>query len=125
MRILGNIIWVIFGGLEVALGYFVAGAVLCLTIVGIPFGYQAFKIGLFALLPFGKTTVAGERGNGCLYVGMNILWVVTAGLLLALIHLIFGVALCITIIGIPLGLQHFKLMAVAFTPFGRDIVACK
>jgi uncharacterized membrane protein YccF (DUF307 family) len=124
MKILGNIIWIIFGGLEVALGYFAAGAVLCLTIVGIPFGYQAFKIGLFALLPFGQTTVAAERGSGCLYVGMNILWAITAGLFLALIHLIFGVALCITIIGIPFGLQHFKLMAVAFTPFGRDIVPC-
>jgi uncharacterized membrane protein YccF (DUF307 family) len=86
MNTLGNIVWVIFGGLLVALGYFIAGALLCITIIGIPFGYQTFKIGMFAFLPFGKTTVVGTRGSGCLYVVMNILWVVTFGLCLALTH---------------------------------------
>ena len=124
MKILGNIVWIIFGGLFVALGYFIAGLVLCITIIGIPFGYQAFKIGMFAFLPFGRTTVVDRGGSGWLYVLMNILWVFTVGLCLALSHLAFGILLCITIIGIPLGLQHFKLMAVAFTPFGRDVIAC-
>ncbi len=124
MNVFGNIVWVIFGGLFVALGYFIAGIVLCITIIGIPFAYQAFKIGVFAFLPFGRTTIVDRGGSGCLYVLMNILWVFTFGLCLALMHLAFGLVLCVTIIGIPLGLQHFKLMAVAFTPFGRDVVQC-
>lgn len=125
MNALGNIFWIIFGGLFVALGYFAAGLLLCITVIGIPFGYQSFKIGLFAFLPFGKTTVVTHGGSGCLYTLMNILWVFTFGLCLALTHLASGLLLCITIIGIPLGLQHFKLMAVAFTPFGREIVDCR
>ncbi len=124
MKILGNILWIIFGGLELALGYIIGGMLLCITIVGIPFGLQAFKIGLFALLPFGQTTVVGRGGSGCLYTLFNILWAITFGVCLAVGHLVVGVLLCITIIGIPFGLQHFKLMAVAFTPFGREVVSC-
>ncbi len=124
MNILGNIVWVLFGGLFVALGYFIAGALLCVTIIGIPFGFQAFKIGAFAFLPFGRNTIIDHSGSGCLYTLMNILWVFTAGLCLALTHLAFGLLLCTTIVGIPFGLQHFKLMAVAFTPFGHDVVPC-
>jgi uncharacterized membrane protein YccF (DUF307 family) len=122
MNLLGNILWIIFGGLELALGYFVGGALLCITIIGIPFGLQAFKIGVFALLPFGQTTVVGVGGSGCLSTLFNILWAVTFGIFLALGHMVIGALLCITIIGIPFGLQHFKLMAVALTPFGREIV---
>jgi uncharacterized membrane protein YccF (DUF307 family) len=121
MNLLGNILWIIFGGLELALGYFVGGIVLCITIVGIPFGFQAFKIGAFALLPFGRTTVVCPGGNGCLSTLLNILWLVTFGICLALGHLVVGVLLCITIIGIPFGLQHFKLAGVALTPFGREV----
>lgn len=122
MNTLGNIAWIVFGGFLVALGYFVAGAALCVTIIGIPFGLQAFKIGAFALLPFGMTTVPSPHSGGCLYVLMNILWIVTAGICLALTHFVFGALLCLTIVGIPFGLQHFKLMAVALAPFGRQVV---
>ncbi len=124
MNTLGNILWIIFGGLALALGYFIGGLLLCITIIGIPFGLQAFKIGVFALLPFGQTTVVGPSGSGCLSTLMNILWIITFGICLALSHLVVGALLCITIIGIPFGLQHFKLMAVALTPFGREVVAC-
>lgn len=124
MSVIGNILWIVFGGLIIALGYFIAGIALCITIIGIPFGYQAFKIGLFAFLPFGRTTVVTARGSGCLSAVMNILWIVTAGVCLALSHLALGLLLCITIVGIPFGLQHFKLVPVAFTPFGRETVSC-
>lgn len=123
MSLLGNIIWIIFGGLLLALEYFVAGILLCCTIIGIPFGLQAFKIGLLALLPFGQQSVPTQQGSGCLSVVMNIIWIFIGGIWIALTHLVFGLLFCITIIGIPFGLQHFKLMALAFTPFGRTVVA--
>jgi uncharacterized membrane protein YccF (DUF307 family) len=124
MNVLGNVLWIIFGGLELALGYFVGGILLCVTIVGIPFGVQAFKIGAFALLPFGQTTIVCAGGSGCLAVLFNVLWIITFGVCLALGHLVAGALLCITVIGIPFGLQHFKLATVALTPFGRRIVSC-
>ena len=96
--------------------------VLCLTIIGTPFGLQAFKMGLLALFPFGQQTVVTEQGSGCLSTLMNILWFFVGGIWIALSHLFWGVLLCITIIGIPFGRQHFKLMSLSFTPFGRDIV---
>lgn len=122
MNLLGNLIWLIFGGLIIVFEYFIAGALLCLTIIGIPFGYQAFKIGLFAFLPFGRTTVITAGDSGCLNTIMNILWIILGGIWISLTHFVFGVLLCITIIGIPWGLQHFKLMAMALTPFGRTII---
>ena len=124
MNVLGNILWIVFGGVILALLYFIGGIMLCITIVGIPFGVQAFKIGAFALLPFGRKTVVSEKGSGCLAAFFNILWIVTFGLCLAVGHLVFGVLMFATIIGIPFGLQHFKLMAVALAPFGRRIVSC-
>ena len=123
MSVLGNVIWLLFGGLAIAIEYFVAGVLLCLTIVGIPFGYQIFKLGLFALLPFGQKSIYVESGSGCLSLIMNILWIILGGIWISLTHLFFGVLLCITIIGIPFGMQHFKLMAMAFTPFGRRIIS--
>ena len=122
MNILGNILWVIFGGFVMALEYMISGALLCITIIGIPFGVQIFKLGVFALLPFGKTSVVTYQGTGCLYIVMNILWLVLGGIWIALSHLGLGILVCITIIGIPFGLQHFKLMSMALTPFGRDII---
>ena len=124
MNILGNIIWILFGGLLVSIEYIFGGIVLCLTIVGIPFGIQAFKLGVLALFPFGQRTVITEQGSGCLSTIMNLLWLIFGGIWIALTHLVFGVLLCITIIGIPFGRQHFKLMSLAFTPFGRDIISC-
>lgn len=123
MSILGNILWLIFGGLMVALEYFAGGLLLCLTIIGIPFGFQVMKIGMLALLPFGSQSVVSERSNGCLSLIMNIIWILTGGICIVLTHLFWGVILCLTIVGIPFGMQHFKLMALAFTPFGRNIVS--
>lgn len=122
MSIIGNILWLILGGILIALEYMIAGVILCITIIGIPFGYQVFRLGILALVPFGRTTVVYPHDSGCLPVFMNILWILLGGIWIALTHLAFGVILCITIIGIPFGLQHFKLMAMALTPFGRTII---
>jgi len=122
MNLLGNIIWLVFGGIIIAIEYFIGSIVLIITIVGIPFGIQTLKMAAMALWPFGRYTVVHTRANGCLYILMNVLWLITGGLWIAASHAIFGLILCITIIGIPFGLQHFKLTAIALSPFGRDIV---
>lgn len=122
MNVLGNIIWIVFGGLLLALEYFIGGLILCCTIIGIPWGIQVMKIGVLALLPFGQNTVIVEKGTGCLNTVMNIVWIFCGGIWIALTHLVLGVLFCITIIGIPFGRQHFKLMTLALTPFGRGIV---
>lgn len=123
MNFLGNLIWLIFGGLIIAIEYCIGSLVLMITIVGIPFGIQTLKMASFSLWPFGRDTVVHSRASGCLYILMNIIWLLTGGLWIAATHAIFGVLLCITIIGIPFGLQHFKLTAIALSPFGRDIVS--
>jgi len=123
MRILGNLIWLIFGGIIIAIEYFIGSIVLIITIVGIPFGIQTLKMASLAIWPFGRDTRVQVRASGCLYIIMNILWLITGGLWIAITHAIFGAILCITIIGIPFGLQHFKLTAIALSPFGRDIVS--
>jgi uncharacterized membrane protein YccF (DUF307 family) len=122
MGCLGNILWIIFGGLFIALEYFVAGIAMCITIIGIPFGVQLFKLGVMALLPFGAAAVEPSSGTGCLYSLFNIVWLITGGLCIALTHFIFGILLCITVIGIPFGMQHFKLMSLALWPFGKSVV---
>ena len=122
MKIFGNFIWLIFGGIIIAIEYFIGSLILIITIVGIPFGIQTLKMAALALWPFGRDTRVHQRASGCLYILMNILWLITGGLWIAATHAIFGVILCITIIGIPFGLQHFKLTAIALSPFGRDIV---
>lgn len=121
MNLLGNIIWLIFGGIFIALEYFISSILLCLTIIGIPFGLQTLKLGILALWPFGSEIVHKENAHGCLPVFMNILWFFIGGLWIFLSHAAFGLLLCITIIGIPFGLQHFKLAGLALTPFGHDI----
>lgn len=121
MKLLGNIIWMIFGGLFTCLEYFAAGLALCLTIVGIPFGWQCFKLGLFVLFPFGQKAVKRENGSGLLYGIMNIIWFFVGGVWIALTHLILGILFAITIIGLPFAKQHFKLMSLALSPFGREI----
>lgn len=122
MNVFGNIIWIIFGGIAIAVEYFVAGIAMCLTIIGIPFGLQVFKLGALSLLPFGHRSVTVEENRGCFALLMNIIWFFVGGFWIALTHFALGVLFCITIIGIPFGLQHFKLMTVALSPFGRDIV---
>lgn len=122
MRLLGNLVWLIFGGLVIAIEYFVGSIILMITIIGIPFGIQTLKMAALAIWPFGRDTRVHSRASGCLYIFMNVLWLITMGLWIAVTHLIFGLILCITIIGIPFGLQHFKLTSIALSPFGRDII---
>ena len=121
MRVIGNVLWLVLAGIWLALGYALAGVVLCITIIGIPFGIQAFKLAGFTLWPFGRTVVRSPEG-GCLEVGFNILWLIVAGWALFLSHLLAGLLLCITIIGIPFGIQAFKLSVLALWPFGRSVV---
>lgn len=118
-KLLGNIIWWIFGGIATAVEYFTAGLVLCLTIIGIPFGLQLFKMALVMLFPFGSE-VSSASSNPLGVIG-NIFWFIFAGLWIALTHFLMGVLLYITIIGIPWGQKHFKFAKVAMTPFGREI----
>lgn len=123
MRTLLNVLWFIFGGgFLIALEYLVGALVLCLTIVGIPFGVQCFKLAGLAVWPFGKEVDrAPGAASGCLGVGLNILWVVVAGIWIFLSHLALGVALALTIIGIPFALQHLKLAMLSLLPFGAQI----
>ena len=122
MNTLGNLIWLIFGGLLSAFGYCVGGLVLCFTIIGIPFGLQCFKLASFVLWPFGRMAVSTTTAGGCLPLLFNMIWILFGGLWLAIGHLVFGLLLCITIIGIPFGKQHFKLVEISLMPFGKQIV---
>jgi uncharacterized membrane protein YccF (DUF307 family) len=116
-----NIIWLVLSGLWLCLAYFAAGLLLCVTIIGIPFGIAAFRIGVYALWPFGYTTVERRDAGAPSLVG-NVLWLILAGWWLALAHIATGVALCLTIIGIPFGIANFKLIPVSLVPLGREIV---
>ena len=122
MKILLNIIWMICGGFVTALEYFSSSIVMMLTIVGIPFGLQTLKLGVMTLMPFGQKVVRNESNVGCLSAIMNIIWFFIGGVWIWLTNILFGVLLCITIVGIPFGRQHFKLSSLALTPFGRDII---
>lgn len=122
MNLLGNIIWLLFGGLITALEYLVSSILLCLTIIGIPFALQTLKLAELALWPFGKTIQIKKGNPGCLSTFMNLFWLIFGGIWISLTHLVFGILLCITIIGIPFGIQHFKLASLALTPFGREVV---
>ncbi len=122
MKILGNLLWWIFGGLEAAVGYFTGSLALAVTIVGIPFALQTFKIGLLCLWPFGSEVGESEDGpSGCIRVPLNILWIIFGGLWAWLMHVFFGLLLGITIIGIPFAKQHFKMAGLSLTPFGKDV----
>ncbi|GAA4454389.1 YccF domain-containing protein [Rurimicrobium arvi] len=121
MNLIGNIIWLICGGLISAVGYLVGGIVLCVTIIGIPFGLQCFKLAGLVLMPFGRKIGYGSGSFGCLTVFANIIWLVCGGLLTALNHIFWGILLAITIIGIPFARQHFKLVEVSMMPFGKRI----
>ena len=121
MSILGNIIWFVFGGVLIFLEYIVSGLLMCVTIIGIPFGVQCFKLSLLGLTPFGTSVTEGEAGSGCLNVLMNIIWILIGGIWISLTHLILGILFGITIVGIPFAKQHFKLASLALTPFGKKI----
>ncbi len=122
MNILGNIIWLIFGGLATAVEYFIASFGLIITIIGIPFGLQTIKLGVFALWPFNQKVKHRETSNGCLNTIMNIIWILIGGIWISLTHVLFGIILAITIVGLPFARQHFKMAGLAFTPFGYDVI---
>lgn len=118
MGCLGNVIWLIFGGLATALSWLLVGLVWCVTIVGIPVGVQCFKLAGLSLMPFGKEVVSGGGAGSTL---LNVLWILFGGLILALQSVFWGVVLCITIVGIPFGRQHFKIAKLSLTPFGAEV----
>src|SRR5919197_2751902 len=122
MRLALNIIWFIFAGFWMAIGYAVAALIMFILIITIPFGVAALRIGVFALWPFGKTVVRRPDAGAGSAIG-NVIWFLLCGWWLAIGHLVTGVALCLTIIGIPLGLANFKLIPVSLLPFGREIVS--
>ena len=120
MSLLGNIIWLIFGGLIAGIEYVLAGLLLCLTIVGIPFGLQSIRMGRSVLTPFGKKVVDAKH-QGPLKLVFDVLWIVLFGWEIALTHLLFALLLAITIIGIPFAKQHLKLIPVALLPFNKEL----
>ncbi len=122
MSTLGNIIWLVFGGLIAALGYLIGGLLLCLTVVGIPFGLQSIKIGVATLAPFGKEVVEGQNANSALRVLFNLIWLILFGWEIAVAHLISALILTVTVVGIPFAKQHIKLIPLALFPFGRDLM---
>ena len=122
MKIIGNIIWLIFGGIITSIEYFVTSLLLMITIIGIPFGLQTLKLARLALWPFGSKVADTGNTGGCLSIIMNILWIILGGFCICITHLLFGLLLCITIIGIPFGRQHFKMAGLALTPFGKAII---
>ena len=121
MKGIGNIIWLICGGILVAIVYYLVGLILCITIIGIPFGAQLFKLGTYSLGPVGHEVVNKPNEPGCLSTLMNLLWILLGWWEIAVIHFVFGLILCITIIGIPFGMQHFKMAIASILPFGKEI----
>ncbi|MBD8059909.1 YccF domain-containing protein [Cellulomonas sp. JH27-2] len=121
MRTLLNIIWLVLAGLWMALGYVLAGIICCILIVTIPFGIASFRIAAYALWPFGQTVVSKPTAGGWSVLG-NVIWFIVAGIWLALGHIAAGIAFCLTIIGIPLGLASFKMVPISLFPLGKDIV---
>lgn len=122
MNLLLNLIWFLCGGFMIAIEYAVSSLLLMITIIGIPFGLQTFKLAMVAMWPFGTTVVNDESSSGCLSLIMNLIWWFVGGIPIALTHLAWGILLCITIIGIPFGTQHFKLMSLSLFPFGKTII---
>lgn len=122
MNGLGNIIWLVFGGLLVALVYYAVGLLMCISIIGIPFGLQLFKLGNYALWPFGSELVNKPDEPGCLSIVMNLIWILLGWWEIAILHLVCGLVFCITLIGIPWGVQHFKMALSSVFPFGKEIV---
>ncbi len=122
MSCLGNVIWLIFGGFLAGLGYIIGGLLLCVTIVGIPFGIQSIKLGVATFAPFGKEVVPGKRAGGFLPLVFDVLWIILFGWEIALAHLISAAILAITIVGIPFAKQHFKLLPVALFPYQYQLV---
>jgi len=123
MSLLLNILWFVCGGFIVSLAYILGGLLLCITIIGIPFGIQCFKLSLLGLAPFGREIREKEPPGGAIAVIMNIIWIILPGLELALIHLFLALFFAITIIGIPFAVQHLKMTRLAILPFGFRVTA--
>ena len=121
MRVLLNIIWLVLCGIWMAIAYVLAGIICCILIITIPFGIASFRIANYALWPFGRTIIRRDTAGLGSTLG-NIIWIIFAGIWLAIAHVITGIALCITIIGIPLGIANFKMVPISLTPLGREIV---
>ena len=121
MKFLGNILWLVFGGILIALIYYLVSLVMCITLIGIPFGMQLFKLGTYSLRPLGHELVNGPNEPGCVSVVMNLIWILCGWFEIAILHLIFGLLFCITVVGIPWGLQHFKMAIASIFPFGKEI----
>ena len=121
MSIIGNIIWIIFGGLFIFFEYLIAGLLMCFTIVGIPFGIKIMQLSILGLAPFGQRVEYNDQAGGCLSIILNVIWIFIGGLWIALTHLLFALIFAITIIGLPFAAQHVKLAGFALTPFGKSI----
>ena len=123
MRIIGNIIWLLFGGICICIEYILSSIIMITTIIGIPFGLQTLKLAVLSLWPFGSEIRSTEYANGCVATIMNIIWILIGGIWISLSHVAFGLILTITVIGIPFAKQHFKLAGLALTPFGKVIIS--
>ncbi len=121
MKTVLNVIWLVLCGFWLAIGYVVAGVVMCILIITIPFGIASFRLAAFTLWPFGRVLVRKPDAGAGSFIG-NVIWFLLAGLWMAIAHVVTGVLLCLTIVGIPLGLADFKLAAAAIAPLGKDIV---
>ena len=122
MRLILNLIWLVLSGFWLAVGYVVAGVVCCVLVITIPWGLASFRIANYALWPFGRTVV-DRPGAGAPSLLGNVVWIVVAGIWLAIGHVVTGVLLCVTIIGIPLGVANFKMVPVSLMPLGKEIVS--
>jgi uncharacterized membrane protein YccF (DUF307 family) len=121
MNLILNIIWLILGGFIIVLGYALGAVLLCITIIGIPFGIQCFKLAGLALAPFGREVREKEPPSGALAVIMNVIWIILPGLELAVLHLFLALFFAITIIGLPIAAQHLKMTRLALLPFGFEV----
>ena len=121
MNSVGNIFWLLLGGIIIAVIYYIVGLLMCITLIGIPFGIQLFKLGTYALWPFGHELVYRPYEPGCVSVVMNLIWILLGWWEIAILHVVFGLIFLVTIVGIPFGVQHFKMAIGSIFPFGKEI----
>ncbi len=122
LKLVLNIVWLVLAGFWLAVGYLLAGVLMCILIITIPFGVASFRLAAYTLWPFGRTLVPREDAGAPSFIA-NVLWFLLAGLWMAIAHVVSGIALCLTIVGIPLGLADFKIALAALAPLGKDIVS--
>lgn len=121
MNSIGNIFWLLLGGILIAIIYYLVGLLMCLTLIGIPFGLQLFKLGTYSLWPFGHELMDGPNEPGCVSVVMNLLWILLGWWEIAILHVVCGIIFLLSIVGIPFALQHFKMAFASIFPFGKEI----